>query len=333
MKKIEIAVENFDFLFGFETKKCKKFIKKLIFNILFCNNLENIKIEILKNKEKLGFDLYNFLKFLIYFKEKDISSAINLVDQYFTSEYNEDYYFSMIIYLYFLGIRLYDEIIFRDEIKNTIFLSIKYYFEGLYKESYEKLLILKNKEKYATLVEVLIFLNMIKLKFFNEAEKKIKILYKSNRKNPYFIFLISELFVKIGEYYKAYKIYKSNIYLIINNEKLRKNFLFISRKINKMDKYTYLFLNYNNIIKFTEEEIFEMGLFFHEKGDLKLACDCYKKVNPKKFPVNKMFAIVGLQTNNFKLFSESIENEKNIRGEDFELVKMNKLLSYSDIWS
>lgn len=324
-------LENIDFLFGLNSNNSNKYIKSLIFQILFNFN-DNLYKSITKIKEKFDEHIYIFLKFLIYIKLKNFNEAINIVDQYISSNFNEDYLFGMIIFLIFYDINLYNDIIFKDENKNIIIKSINLYKIGEYKKSYENLLLVKNNCKYKSLIDLMIIMNLIQTEFFEEANKKVLYLYKKNKNNFFILILLADLFVKKGDYIRAYKVYVKNFNYIIKNEKLRKNFLYISRKTNKMSHYLNLFLNYNKIINFSDDEIFEMGLFFHENGELNLAVNCYKKVDPKRFPVNKMLAIIGLQTNNFELFKKSIENEKNIRGEDFDLVKMNKLIFYSNLW-
>ena len=316
---------NYDYYLGFS--KSSNFLNNIVKKIIFYYS-NDFKNYVFSKKNKLSIHEYNYLSFLTYLKENNKNSSLLLIDNYLNIDYDEDVLFLMLIILKFKGIDLYDNFYFKDKIKNDLFLIFKLFCERNYIEAFNRIIKIFPDERYKTLYLILKYLIFIKNNLIEEAKKLLLLLKKRISNNLILIFLEAEIYFSKKDFLKTYKMYDSHINYVIKNEVLRKNFLFLSKKINKIDKFVNIYLKYNDSIKFSEEEIFEIAKYFHENGDFKFAYELYNKVNPKKFPINKMISIMYLQVDNYEKFIEHLEKEVELRGEDFDIKRLKKYYFY-----
>jgi len=317
-----------DIILGFEKKNLKRFNTKM-HEYYMSDQYGPFQEYYNNNKDQLEQEIYFVYEFVFALRREDTDYAYMIIEQFSTQELNDVYLFFILILGMAKSLDVRSYAAFNNDLMMTVFDAYELYFLKQYENSYEKISQVNLFSQFQNLSNLLTLLNLVQLELFKEGELIYNQLKSQNPGNYLLDFLQADLFYKMKKYDKAYSIYYKRKEFLFRFPELRTNFLFLCQKLNKTDSYLKIFYHFPEL---SSDEIFELAKYFHFKGILNDAQKYYLKLDPSKYPVNKMLAVIMLQTDNYPEAYKLFQKEEELRGIDFDIKKYKKFIELSLKW-
>lgn len=297
--------------------------KKIIDNFKTGEKIDSLEKKINGNYE----DLFLFLKFIRNIKKSNKNSAYMIIEQFYSEDKINIYYLFLLIIGLNSGLDVDEFLNIKDELIKKIFLAYKLYFQKKFNSSYKVIASISYIQKYKPVIDLLLLQNLIELDLIDEALNILKEFLSKNKMNILFNLLVSTIYFKKDNNLQAIKTY-TKFKNRLQNKKLRENYLYLLLKLNKEKHWINVITKYSNL---EDQDYFYIAKYYHKMGFLDIAYDYYKKIDPIKFPVNKMIGIIYYQMGKIDETIKFLKKEIEVRGEHPDINKMLKYLQLKSL--